>query len=70
MALAQYRLQKRKERQAEKIIQQQLIIALLEDPTKFNQVFRGLNQLQHLRISPDGKTFQIEDQSKEPHNNQ
>ena len=70
MALAHYRLQKRKERQARKIVQEQLIIALLEDPTKFNQVFRGLDQLQHLRLDPASGTFQIPNQSKETHNNQ
>ena len=70
MALAQYRLQKRKERQAKKIVEEQLVIALLEDPTKFNQILRGLDQLQHLRLHPASRTFRIPNQSKETHNNQ
>ena len=70
MALAHYRLQKRKERQARKIVEEQLIIALLEDPTKFNQILRGLDQLQHLHLDPASGTFQIPTQSKEADNNQ
>ena len=47
MILAHHRLQKRKERQAIKLLRLSLINTLLQDPQKFNQIIKLLSPAQN-----------------------
>ena len=67
MAIAQHRLQKRRERQAQKIIEELLLFAFLRDPIKFNQNIASLPSYNPFKSSLQKKLKNLQ-QSKNSYN--